>query len=185
MPNDPQDQNEALSYRDELPLRWLPLRAMPGAAAAERLDEANARLLASVGLLEDVPKLGDDPSPTELELLRIHQKLNLVIDLLGGVLRERQARPDKVPLRLSWRGLSWSGGPLPAVGELGLVELYLRDTLPQPLQWPARVVAAGEGEVSVLFEGGSEASLSALERHVFAHHRREVAQLARRNTERQ
>jgi hypothetical protein len=173
----PSPADEALSYRDELPLRWVPVRALPAGAAAERLDEANARLLGAVSLLEETPKFGDDPSASELELQRIHQKLNLLIDLLGSVLRQQHPRPDKVPLRLSWRSVSWqAAAPLPAVGELGIVELYLKETLPQPLHWPARIAAVADGEVTAEFEGASEASQSALERHVFARHRRAVAE---------
>ncbi|MBL6750912.1 MAG: PilZ domain-containing protein [Nevskia sp.] len=177
MPTEAPNPDEALSYRGELPLRWIPLTALPTGAAAERLDEANTRLLGAVGLIEDSPKLSDEPSATELELLRIHQKLNLLIDLLGSVLRQQQPRPERVPLRLSWRGVSWHAvEPLPKVGDLGLVEIYLKETLPQPLHWPARIVAVTQAEVSAEFEGASEAGQSALERHVFAHHRREVAE---------
>lgn len=172
---DPSD--EGLSYRDRLPLRWQPLPHLPVGPDAERLAEANARLLMAVALLEEHSQLGDEPSQTELELQRIHHKLNLLLELFGSFLHTQTPRPAAVALRLSWRGLSWAASAAdPPVGATGLVELYLSPVLPQPLRWPARIVAAAAGESAAEFDAVPEFCQSALERHVFKHHRRAVAE---------
>jgi hypothetical protein len=171
------EAGEGPAYNDRLPLRWHPLDELPAGPEAERLSEANLRALTAVALLEEHSQLPDEPSPTELELHRIHYKLNLVLELLGGFLQMQAPRPAAVPLRLSWRGLSWTeSGAAPATGTTGLIELHLSPALPLPLRWPARIVGVEGGEVSAEFAPLAEICQMALERHVFKHHRRKVAE---------
>lgn len=168
---------EGPAYNDRLPLRWLPLAELPAGSEAERLAEANTRVLTAVALLEEHHQLPDEPSQTELELHRIHNKLNLLLELVGSFLQLQALRPEPVAVCLSWRGLSWaSGGDDPAAGSVGLVELHLNPALPLPLRWPARIVAGGSGEVVAEFAPVPEYCQMALERHVFKHHRRKVAE---------
>lgn len=173
-----QDQQEGKgpSYRDRLPLRWVPLPALPEGLELERLAEANARVLTAVAMLEEHPKPADEPSATELELQRIHQKLNLLLELLSGLLMAQSPQPAAVPLRLSWRGVSWEAAEAPAPGSPGLVEIHLSRLLAQPLRWPARIVAGPPATVSAEFQPVPDFCQVALERHVFQHHRREVAE---------
>lgn len=166
---------EGIGYRDTLPLRWVPLDAFPAGPEAERLAESNARLLTAVATLEEHAQLGDEPSQTELELQRMHFKLNLLLELFGNYLQQHAPRPAAAALRLSWRGISWAAaGAAPQAGAIGMVELYLSPILPQPLRWPARIVAAAAGETAAEFEAVPEYCQAALERHVFQRHRREV-----------
>lgn len=169
-------EGEGLSYRDRLPLRWVELAALPQGVEAERLAEANTRLLAATALLEEHLKPSDEPSPTELELQRIHHKLNLLLDLVGSFLNAQSPRPAAISLRLSWQGVSWTAnGEKPAIGAVGLVEIYPSRILPHPLRWPVRIVAAAD-TVSADFDAMPDFCQAALERHVFQHHRREVAE---------
>ncbi|MDR3416967.1 MAG: PilZ domain-containing protein [Nevskia sp.] len=168
---------DALSYRDRLPLEWVPLPALPEGLEAERLADSNARLLQTVELLGDHAHTqpSDDPTATEIELQRIHQKLNLLLELVGGFMRLQTQRPPAVPLRLSWRGVTWEGHGLP-LGSTGLVEIHLSSVLPMALRWPATIVASEPGQVRAEFASVSEFCQAALERHVFQRHRREVAE---------
>lgn len=167
--------NEVISYRDRLPLCWTPLAALPEGLEAERLAESNLRLLTAVALLAEHAPSKDEPTPAEVEMQRLHQKLNLLLDLIGGFLTQQSPRPPALPLRLSWRGVVWSGGGA-AEGSVGMLELYLSAVLPQPLRLPARIVSAGESETSAEFGPMPEFCQTALERHVFQQHRREVAE---------
>lgn len=174
---DSKQEGEGLSYRDRLPLRWVELATLPSGLEAERLAETNARLLTSVALLEEHLKSSDEPSATELELQRIHHKLNLLLELVGGFLNAQSPRPEPVSLRLSWRGVQWEGAAeLPRVGAIGLVEIHPSRVLPQALRWPARIVASSPAGVAADFEPMADFCQAALERHVFQHHRREVAE---------
>lgn len=166
--------DEVISYRDRLPLRWTPQAALPEGLEAERLAESNLRLLSTVAMIAEHAPAKDDPTPAELEMQRMHLKLNLLLELVGSFLAQQSARPQAVALRLSWHGVAWSGGGAEQ-GASGIVELYLSPALPQPLRLPARIVAAGEQTVAE-FAAMPEFCQAALERHVFQHHRREVAE---------
>lgn len=170
-----QQLGEGIGYRDTLPLRWVPLDALPVGPEAERLAETNARLLTAVALLEEHSQLADEPTQTELELQRIHLKLNLLLELVGNFLQLQTPRPQPLALHLSWHGAAWAAsGPGPAVGASGLLELHLCPFLPQPLRWPARIVAVAAGEVSAEFDAVPDFCQTALERHVFQRHRRAI-----------
>ncbi len=166
---------EGIGYRDSLPLRWVPLEALPAGPDGERLAEANSRLLAAVALLEEHTQAADEPTQTELELQRIHLKLNLLLELFGSFLNLQSPRPTAMALRLSWHSASWvPAEPMPQVGSVGLLELFLCPFLPQALRWPARITAVSQGEVSAEFDAVPDFCQEALERHVFKHHRRAV-----------
>jgi len=167
---------DALSYRDRLPLSWTPLSAPPEGLEIERLAESNLRLLASVALLAEHSPSKDEPTAADLELQRIHHKLNLLLELLGSFLLQQLPRPPAVSLRLSWRGLAWAGGGDAEVGSAGMIEIYLSPVLPQPLRLPAHIVACNAGETVAEFDPMPEFCQAALERHVFQQHRREVAE---------
>lgn len=170
-------EGEGLSYRDRLPLRWVELATLPSGLEAERLAETNARLLTSVALLEEHFKSSDEPTASELELQRIHHKLNLLLELVGGFLNAQSPRPEPVSLRLSWRGVLWEcTAEPPAIGAVGLVEIHPSRILPQALRWPARVVAVSAAGVAADFDTVPDFCQAALERHVFQHHRREIAE---------
>lgn len=165
---------QVLSYRDRLPLRWLPLPQPLEGFEADRLAEGNSRLLAAVAMLSEHAPASDEPSEVELELRRVQLKLNLLLDLFGTFLAQQTPRPAALSLRLSWRGVSWSGEAL-APGE-GMVELYLSAVLPQPLRLPARILSSTAEETVAEFLPMPEPCQSALERHVFQQHRRQVAE---------
>jgi len=169
--------DEGLGCHDRLPLRWVQLPALPAGEEAEHLAESNAKLLAAVALLEEHMKSGDEPSQTELELQRIHHKLNLLLELVSGFVNLQSPRPAAVSLRLSWQGVSWETADTGlVVGSVGLVEIYPSRVLPQALRWPARIAAIVGNTVSVDFDAVPDYCQAALERHVFQHHRREVAE---------
>ena len=175
MRSEKEQAGEGIGYRDTLPLRWVPLDTLPLGPEAERLAETNSRLLMAVALLEEHSQPGDEPTQTELELQRIHLKLNLLLELFGNFLNLQTPRPAVVALSLSWRGASWSAaGQDAAIGAVGLLELHLCPFLPQPLRWPARIVAISADEVSAEFDTVPDYCQVALERHVFQHHRRAV-----------
>ncbi|HZR35206.1 MAG TPA: PilZ domain-containing protein [Nevskia sp.] len=167
--------DQVISYRDRLPLRWTPLAALPEGLEAERLAESNLRVLSTVAMLAEHAPAKDDPTPAELEMQRMHLKLNLLLELVGGFLTLQSSRPQPLPLRLSWRGVAWSGAAAEA-GAAGIVEIHVSATLPQPLRLPARIVSAGGDETVAEFAAMPEFCQTALERHVFLHHRREVAE---------
>ena len=81
--------------------------------------------------------------------------------------------------RLGARGLEWFGASAPAVGEAGLIHIYINPALPQPLKIPCSVVGErsdGTERVAQLqFRDLSEGVVDLLEKLIFRHHRRLVA----------
>lgn len=166
-------QSDALSYESLLPLIWTPLAALPDSATLERHHEDNLRVLADVALLDEQRSTGsDEAGMPESELARLHQKMNLLVDLVSFLVSQQAPSAAPQPVRLSWKGIGWRGE-----GQLGdgLVSLRLHRGVPQPFVWPARIVLAEGGELYARFEPMGEACQAALERHVFLHHRRAIA----------
>lgn len=171
-----------LSYTDERPLDWKPQSRLPVATEIELLAEANLRVLTRLTQLEERVAPPDAPDGIELELVRVHAKLDLLLDFVEAVAPRMMSMPPRRPLRLAAGGVSWqAAAPLPNIGEHGVVSLYLHPAMLSPLRWPARIVAIDGEFVTAHFEALTEAAQQALERHVFLHHRRSIAE--RRQTQ--
>jgi hypothetical protein len=172
--NASEDIAQALHYADRLPLRWVADEPLHD---AERLADANLRVLAAVAQLEESAAPGDNPTAQELEIARLHHKLNLLLEIVGGLARGQLQVPEPLPLRLSWIGVSWRhGGVAPDPGTHGLVCLHLHAAVLQPLRWPAQIIGCDAEEARARFAPLGETCQRALERHVFLHHRRAVAE---------
>lgn len=161
-----------LSYRDTLPLAW-------HAAAGElppAWAEQNQRVLAAIATLDERSRVDPDRHDAQ-EFERLHHKFDVMIELLGALLRATQPAPTAMPVRLSREGLSWpaTAAAAPAPGSRIDVELYLHGCAPAPLRWRAEVMAEHDGESCARFLPMPEALEAALERHVFTRHRRSVA----------
>lgn len=161
----------------------LPLRWHPGAAYGSFEATAALRVLATVAALEERPAAVGEEAGIELEVARLHQKLQLLMEMVGSLLRSQQVLPAARPVRLVAGGLRWSDGQRP-VGERGVVELWLHPCCPEPLRLPVRLLLIqpeGEGvRIDAALEALPETLTDALERHVFLRHRRELAEARQR-----
>src|SRR3546814_3574046 len=104
----------------------------------------------------------DTPGAAEFE--RLHHKFDLVIELLGALLRTTREAMPATPLRLSGTGLFWAtSGDAPATGTLLDVSVLLHACAPTPLQWRGEVVDCRDGELQLSFLAMPEALACALE----------------------
>jgi hypothetical protein len=166
---------QPLVYETRLPLEWLP-DAPADAGRLADLRQRNLRLLRQLDLLEQQTAEPGEGHGAGQELARIEAKLDLLLDLVGGLLARQTGAPAAVTVRISADGLQWpASGQVPAVGALGEVRLALRPELPHPLCLPVRIVAAGAWVEAEFLELG-EALVEMLEKTVFRYHRRQVAQ---------
>lgn len=167
----------ALHYAAELPLRWSADAVPVEARTREHLAEANLRLLGQIAQIEERAAPVDDPTATDIELARLHAKLDLLLFAVGELAPRFLDRPERCALQLSWRGVRWLLRPDETApqGE-GVVEIYLHPVVLQPLRWPARIVHNDRHHAEAEFAPLGEAAQQALERHVFQHHRRAVAE---------
>lgn len=161
-----------LSYRETMPLSWQPggIDSLPALQA-----EHNQRVLAAVATLEERWRTDGDTAQAQ-ELDRLHHKFDVMIELLGALLRSIQPQATPHSLQLCIAGLSWTPqAPLPAIGSSLTVSLQLHPCAPNLWRWAGEVIAHRGDEIFVRFAPMPDALSAALERHVFMRHRRSVA----------
>jgi hypothetical protein len=176
--------SQGLVYEDRLPLGWRVLDRLPDEKALALLNEFNESFLKIFATLEDQhvpnPEGGDSYAEIQHELMRIDLKVNLLLDLVGHVLSRQLDIPARVLLRVGAHGMEWEGDSLPAEGNFIKIELYLYPRYPRPLELIGQVIsiqAQGEcGKITVVFVGLSEAVEDWIEKIIFRHHRRSIAQ---------
>lgn len=166
----------ALSYRLEAPMRWQPVSGEFSASDLEHAAEMNQRVLAQIAQFEERGSTIEHPTPQDVEIQRLHAKLDLLLSAVAEIAPRFLDRPARKTLRLSWSGLRWPReADTAAEGAQGWIELHLHPVVLQPLRWPARMLAGDPAEAEARFLSVNEAAQQALERYVFQHHRRAVA----------
>jgi hypothetical protein len=171
---------EELAFQDVLPLLWRPMTSAIDRELTASFDERNLRLLQAWDAMEEhVPleKQKAEDAPYAAEILRLDLKINLLLDLVGQLLVANRPRPPAVPVRFNALGAMWKGsGTLPEAGEQGIAEIYLRDSLAEPLRMAGRVTSVTpEGGIKVKFLPMGEAVSDLLEKLAFRRHRRQIA----------
>jgi hypothetical protein len=161
----------------------LPAAFEPGSTAIRA--GATEMLLRSVALVEDSrgtdgdDDRGGDGNP---QLQRLEARMDLALVLLGRLLRQSvQALPLR-PVRWSRRGLRLELGQRTGAvqGSAGIVRLQPADWLPDHIELPVQVLGeatSGNGGVYLWLrlQSTGEALETALERHLFRLHRRQIA----------
>ncbi|WP_372722232.1 PilZ domain-containing protein [Immundisolibacter sp.] len=170
-----------LVHSDRLVLVWRALPELPDALALAECNRVAGALLSLVGGLEEQPAPLDEPPELISHLHRLDQKLDLLLDLCGHLVRRELALPPPQALRLGARGIVWEPATPPAAGP-GSISLYLQSSLPTPLELPALLTVLPDGHALAEFHGLDRAVVDGLERFVFRRHRRAVA-LAKRPSE--
>ncbi|RPE80870.1 PilZ domain-containing protein [Vulcaniibacterium tengchongense] len=149
-------------------------------AEPQRHQQHAAAVLAALAQIEDARRDGDDEhdeSPAAAR--RLEAKLDLLLGLFGRLLREREGAPPARALRWSTRGARLRQRVDAAPGASGLLRLQAAAWLPETLELPAQVLAAGDEAVWLRFAPAPAELADALERHLFRLHRREIAQARR------
>lgn len=166
----------------------LPMRCTPAADwDADRLAyaaEQNERVLQALRVLDEyaLSEAGEEGGAVAQELARLDAKLNLMLDLVNQLLTRHLDLPPPRAVALGSQGLSWHTDAPPAVGDAVVVELYLNVRYPVPLVLQARVASVGAGRpapVEVSFEYLKDNVQEWLERIIFRHHRRQIAEARR------
>jgi hypothetical protein len=170
--------NNELAYQDLLPVAFRPLARPLELPAITALTDRNVRMLQVCAVLEEqgAVEKKDDSSPHAADLSRLEVKVNLLLDLVGQLLATQLPRPAPTQVRFNAVGALWKSASPPRVGEQGLLEIWLRDSLPQPLAMIANVTqVAVDGHVKASFVPPGEATADLLEKLAFRRHRRQVA----------
>lgn len=166
----------ALSYRLEAPMRWLAVEGGFLALDLEHAAETNQRILAQIAQFEERGMPIEQPTPQDLEIQRLHAKLDLLLSAIGELAPRFLDRPARQRLQLSWHSLRWPrSADSAAPGSLGWLELHLHPIVLQPVRWPAQMLDGDTECAEAELLACGEAAQHALERHVFQQHRRAVA----------
>lgn len=170
---------EELAYEDVLPLFWRPHEGPLDPVVVTSFSERNLHVLQACAAIEEhgQQEKNDDTSPVANEILRLDLKVNLLLDLVGQLVIANHPRPAAVPVRFNALGATWKvSGPAPQPGGEGVLEIYLRDSLPQPLRLLGRITASEpDGKVKARFIPPSETISDLIEKLAFRRHRRQIA----------
>ena len=159
-------------HMDVEPLVW-PLSKVQQSSLAER----NANTLAVIAALEERrAELGEDDSPLMQEMLRMDAKLNALIDIVNQLLVPVSSLPSRQLLRFNAIG-AIVPAPLVPAGEAFLLRLRFDVCRSLPLELVTRPEnPLDDSRMFVVFAPLSDALGDAIERLVFRHHRRKVAE---------
>jgi hypothetical protein len=173
-----------LAYEDEAPLGWKTLATLPEGVELNQLNAQNARLLQADASIEEhrgtlEPK--DETQPLVQEIHRLEFKLDIVLRLMSNLLERQHGVPQRRKFRIYAQGLEWSeAAPQLSIGERGLVSLHLNRALPYPIELPGEIVAVHPMDEQMTlrmeFRGLSVQVTELIEKLIFRHHRRQVAE---------
>ena len=160
----------------------LPAVFEPGSSAVRA--GAAEMLLRSVALVEDSRggDDGDERGDASQHLQRLEARMDLTLVLLGRLLRQNAQPLPLRPVRWSRRGLRLELGQRSGVtpGTAGIVRLQPADWLPDNIELPVQVLGeatSGNGGIYLWLrlQDAGELLETALERHLFRVHRRQIA----------
>jgi len=172
---------EGIVYEAQLPLAWQVLDDPAAGSAAG--DEHNEMVLGTLESLEALPAASGEGGAAAAEIARLEFKLDLLMDLVTQLLSRDVPLPAPRAVSLGAHALEFRLGvdeTAPTTGEHLQVAVYLHAEYPRPLILRGRVAsvagAAGAQDVAVAFDSLGEAAQDRLEKLIFRHHRRQVAQ---------
>jgi len=170
---------EELAYEDVVPVLWRPLPEPFNPAVVGNYADRNLRTLQALSALEEHGQSDkpDESSAYAADIARLDMKVNLLLDMMGQLLVANQARPRSTSIRFNALGAVWQGtAPFPALGNQGVLEVYLRDCIADPLRLVGRIASISpDGRIKARFIPPGEHIADLMEKLAFRKHRRQVA----------
>lgn len=169
---------EELAYEDVVPVAWRSLPEPFNPAVVGSYADRNLRALQALAALEEHGQVEKpDDSPHAADIARLDLKVNLLLDMVGQLLVASNPRPRPTSIRFNALGAVWEGNsPMPVLGNQGVLEVYLRDCIAEPLRLVGRIASISpEGRIKARFIPPGEHIADLLEKLAFRKHRRQVA----------
>jgi hypothetical protein len=163
---------EELLHVGAEPLAW-PLPQARALSFAER----NSTTLAAIAALEERRvDAAEDENPLVQEMRRMDAKLTALVEIVNRLLTPTETLPSQRLVRFNGRGAVIPTELVPA-SEAMLLSLRFDHCRSLSLELPAlRERQLGDGRTFVAFPTPNDAQSDAIERLVFRHHRRKVAE---------
>ncbi len=165
--------DEAICFTGLLPAAWIPHSDSLSAVELAVINERNLTLLTAISVLEEQghQEIHEHALLTQ-EMARLDAKVDLLLSLVTRLLAEYKVIPPALDITLSSRNLLWREGLSVAVGDVGVVELFIHPGIAAPLSLPATV----EDEGRAAIHGLTAQVQSGLEKYLFRQHRRAIAE---------
>lgn len=176
------DTSSGLGYSDEIPIDFEPAD-LPEGAVQDRINAGIVRIIRALTAFEDVAgDPAEEDSPLSHLMVRVEGKLDLLLNLVGGLVHRHVELPRRHRVRVCVGGLEWCDAPDGvAEGATGVIVVYPQPAIPISLRIPGTVTAAGTegGQRLLLLEyfGLSSEARDLVSKYVFRHHRREIARI--------
>jgi hypothetical protein len=171
-----QQFSERMTYDGNLHVAVEAFDTTPNALA--HYNERNLHVLRTLASLDErrTENGNDDDSPIMQELQRMDSKINVLLDIVDRLLMPATLLPSRHPVRFNAVGATLPDSLLPS-GDTLLVRLHVDSCRALPLELPCRLGRGlNDGNAFVYFCDASELVEDGLERFVFCHHRRKVAE---------
>lgn len=154
---------------------WRELKEFDANQIAEWM-RANVVTLRALAALETVGHDGDhhEAAGHDNPMAKLEAKVDLVLYLLGELLKSSRPLPAAVDVTLHAQSINWTSGTPPTPHARGIVTLYLSPKLPWPLILPAQIVNVEGQQVRAQLLHLSEDAQEWLDRTLFRYHRREL-----------
>jgi hypothetical protein len=168
--------SERMAYEGNLHLAVEAFEPAPDAVA--RYNERNLHVLRTLASLDErrAENNNDDDSPVMQELQRMDSKINVLLDIVDRLLMPATLLPARHSVRFNAVGVTMPENLLPTADCL-LIRLHFDTCRALPLELPALPgEQLNDGRAFVYFCQLSELVEDGLERFVFCHHRRKVAE---------
>lgn len=176
------DQSQALSdgitFQTTLPVDWCKLPSLPADNAQSQTSNANLRLLNALNILEELPQDSEKSTSSLTQSPHLEAKLDLILGMLGELLRQHAIMPSPASMIISAHSLSILDVPatlLPSVGDLLQARLFLDTRYPQALVLSGTVSFVTISNFTLEFHALNELVQEQLDKFVFRHHRRAIA----------
>lgn len=172
-----QNINEGLLYDGMLPLAIRSVPALPSENQLAMINASNESLLKASLILHDSPEI-DEHDELSQELRRQDYKINLLLEMVGELLAHQNILPAPIQLSLTSSHLDCQyTNPdfSQTLGEVVEISLYITPNTPKALTLFGHVMKTGI-ECSIQFMGINQSVQDWLEKVIFRHHRRTIAQ---------
>jgi hypothetical protein len=178
-----QEFSQRMAYEGTMHIAVEPLGGLPDAPALAGYNERNMHVLRTLASLDErrAENSGDDDSPLMQELMHMDSKINVLMEIVNRLLIPVALLPARQTIRFNALGVVVPQAmlPTPASQEAGalLIRLHFDACRALPLELPSQLsMRFDDGTAFVSFFQSSELVEDGLDRFVFRHHRRKVAE---------
>lgn len=173
-----QQFSERVAYDDGLHVSCAALTEPLGELQRMAMRDRNLSVLGTLAVFnERRSEALDEESQLGQDMQRLDSKLNVLMAMLDQLLQRDAQLPPRVRVSFNAIGALLPKSLWPAAQEHALVRLHFDGCLALPLELAAQVVQERDADhIFVAFESMDEATCDAIERLVFRHHRRKVAE---------